>query len=228
MFKAVEGVGQRIARLMSDIYHRGLLRNTLPCALMWKAAYHRCRRSPPQRAPTWHWASYEGHLDSWNAQYLYLQARKKYWRNSPVVYVFKFDDCRSFALDNETDLWPSLMCIGTPIMLNVKDRGPGRRSLDSFSVRSCDIEVWPNVDYGVKADIPLDGLALLSFVSVQQAKKIYTEDSTADQIEFVGIEGLLLRATGNGRYQRIGCFIEYGPKFLKHLQVTQPTLIILK
>ena len=103
VFKALEGVGQCIARLMGDIYQHSLLRNTLPSALLWKATYQWCRRSPPQRAPTWHWASYEGHLSFWNPQYLYLQLRKEYWRSSPVAYVFMSDDCRSFALDNATN-----------------------------------------------------------------------------------------------------------------------------
>ena len=228
VFKALEGVGQCIARLMGDVYQHGLLRNTLPSALMWEATYQRCRRSPPQRAPTWHWTSYEGHLDFWKAQYLYSQARKDHWRASPVAYVFMSDDCRSFALDNATDLWPSLMCIGRPIMLNVKDRGLGSLSLHSFCVRSSDIEVWPSVDYVVEADNLIEGFALLPLVSIQQAKDIYAEDSTVDQIEFVSIEGLLVRATGHGRYQRIGCFSEYGPKLLKGLQTTKPTLIILE
>ena len=228
VFKALEGVGQRIARLMGDVYQHGLLRNTLPCALLWGAKYMWCRRSPPQRAPTWHWASYEGHLDFWNAQYLYQQARKEHWRASPVAYVFMSDDCRSFALENATDLWPSLMCIGRPISLNVKDRGLGSLSLHSFCVRSSDIEVWPKVDYGVKAGNSLDGFALPPLVSVQQAKDLYAKDSAVDQIRFVSIEGLLVRATENGRHQRIGCFTEYGPNFLKYLQMTKPTLMMLE
>ena len=73
VFKALEGVGQRMGWLMGDVYQHGLIGNTLPRALMWEAKGQWCRRSPPQRAPTWHWASYEGHLDFWNAQYLYLQ-----------------------------------------------------------------------------------------------------------------------------------------------------------
>ena len=166
MFKAIEGVGQRIARLMGDIYQHGLLRNTLPNALLWKATYRWCRRSPPQRAPTWHWASYEGHLSFWNAQYLYLQGRKEYWRASPVAYVFMSDDCRTFALDDASNLWPSLMCIGRPILLNVKDRSLGSLSLHSFYVHSTDIELWPKVDYGFEADNSLDGFALLPLVSV--------------------------------------------------------------
>ena len=228
VFKALEGVGQRTAWLMGDVYQHGLIEETLPRALMWRAKVQWCRRSPPQRAPTWHWASYEGHLDFWNAQYLYSQARKEHWRASPVAYVFMSDDCRSFALDNATDLWPSLMCIGRPILLNVRDRGLGSLSLHSFCVRSSDIEVWPKVDYGVEADNSLDGFALLPLVSVQQAKDIHAEDSTVNQINFVSIEGLLVRGTGNGRYQRIGCFNEYGQKLLKTLQTTKPTLMILE
>ena len=228
VFKALEGVGQRIARLMGDVDQHGLIGNTLPRALMWRAKVQWCRRSPPLRAPTWHWASYEGHLDFWNAKYLYIQTRKEHWRASPVAYVFMSDDCRSFAFDNATDLWPSLMCIGRPIMLNVKDRGLGSLSLHSFCVRTSDVEVWPNVDYGVEADNSLDGFALLPLVSVQRAKDVYSEDSTVDQIKFVSIEGLLVRATGNESYQRIGCFIEYGPNLLESLQKTKPTLVILE
>ena len=74
----------------------------------------------------------------------------------------------------------------------------------------------------------LDGFALLPLVIVQQAKDIYAEDSTVEQINFVCIEGLLVRATGNGRYQRIGCFIEYRPNLLKTLQPIKPTLMILE
>ena len=225
VFKALEGVGQRIARLMGDIYQHGLLGNTLPRALLWEADNQWCRRSPPQRAPTWHWASYEGHLQFGKAKDLYLQARKQHWKASPVAYVFMSVDCRIFASDKSTDLWPLLMCIGRPILLNVKD---GSLSLHSFCVRSSGIEVWPTVDYGVKAGDSLDGFALLPLVSVQQAKNIYAKDSAVDQIRFVSIEGLLVRATGNGRHQRIGCFAEYGPNLLKSLQTTKPMLMMLE
>ena len=138
------------------------------------------------------------------------------------------DDCRIFALDNAADLWPSLICIGRPIVLNVKDKGLRSLSLHSFCVRSSGIEVWPNVDYGVEAGNSLDAFALLPLISVQQAKDIYAEDPAVDQIKFVSIEGLLVCAIGNGRYQRIGCFIEYGPNLLKTLQTIRPTLIILE
>ena len=77
---------------------------------------------------------------------------EKYWRALSVAYVFMSDGCRSFVLDNATNLMPSLMCIGRPIMLNVKDRGKRSLSLYSFYVRSSDVKVWPNVDYGVEAD----------------------------------------------------------------------------
>ena len=228
VFKALEGVGQRVAQLTGDVYQHGLLRNTLPRALMWQATYQWCRRSPPQRAPTWHWASYEGHLGFWNAQYLYRQARMEYWRVSPIAYVSMSDDCKIFTLAHATDLWPSLMCIGRLIMLNVEDRGLGSLSLHSFSIRFSGIEVWPKMDYGVESDGSLDNFALLPLISVQQAKDPYAKELAEHQIEFVSIEGLLLRATGEGTFRRIGCFIEYGEKLLKDLRTKIPRLIILE
>ena len=113
-------------------------------------------------------------------------------------------------------------------MVNVKDRGLGSLSLHSFYIHSTHIKVQPDVDYGVEVDNSLDDFALLPLVSVQQAKNIYAEDSSVNQINFVSVEGLLVRATGNERYQRIGCFNDYGRTLLKPLQMTKPTLMILE
>ena len=228
VFKALDGVGHRMARLTGDVYQHGLLRNTLPRALMWEATSQWCRRSPPPQAPTWHWASYEGHLEFWNAEYLYKQARKEYWRTSSIAYLFMSDDCRMFALGDAIDLWPCLMCIGRPVTLKVEDKDLGTLSLHSFLVRFNNLAVWPKVDYGVESDGSLDEFALLPLVSVQQAKDVYAEESAEHHIKFIGVEGLLVHATGKGTFQRIGTFTEYGEALLNVIRTTKPTLMVLE
>ena len=52
VFKALEGVGQRAAQLTGDVYQHGLLRRTLPQALLWDTEIKACDPSPTGRAPS--------------------------------------------------------------------------------------------------------------------------------------------------------------------------------
>lgn len=63
IYKALEGIGQHMANLTGDVYYRGLLGKTLLIALLWTAESPSFKRGPTSRAPTWHWASYEGPHD---------------------------------------------------------------------------------------------------------------------------------------------------------------------
>ena len=219
VFKAIEGVGQCMALLMGDVYQHGLLRNTLPCALMWEAKYKECRRSPPQRAPTWHWASYEARLEFSSAGFLCMLARDKEFTVTPVAYVFMSDDCRTFASDIAKDLWPSLMCICRPIMLNLEYSDPSYR----FHTRSSHIKVSSTLDYEVEVDDSVDCFALLPLMSTQREESLRARHFMPNSIQ-----GLLIRATGNGRYQRVGYFKDYDLKLLEPLKTTKPTLIVME
>lgn len=128
VFKAFEGAGQRAAQFAGDAYQHGLSRSTLPQALMWRARDNMCRRSPPHRAPSWHWASYESHVEFGNTKKLNVEARKQHESLAPLAYLFLSDDCKIFVARHHTGSWPSLMCIGKLILHEMKAREHSRHA----------------------------------------------------------------------------------------------------
>ena len=58
IFKAIDGVAQRVAQLASDFYQHGLMENTMPQALLWTTKSERYGSVRRRQAPTWHWASW--------------------------------------------------------------------------------------------------------------------------------------------------------------------------
>lgn len=197
IFKALEGVGQHMAQLTDDIYQHGILRNTLCKTLLWKKRIEQSRRSPPQQAPSWHWASYEG-----GAKFPYV-GRKNFdpdevWRAriSPNAYFFMSSDCKGFALGRSIDLWSSLKCIGRPIAVDSAAPDSNIREGCAFTVYARFAKISVSLDGNLESDTTVDTFVLLPLVSVQEGPGLNEEGFARRRLEQMCIAGIVLRATG--------------------------------
>jgi hypothetical protein len=141
IFKAIDGVGAEVAALTGRDYGHGILSGTLALTLLWEAAPGARPefRSPLHRAPTWHWASY--HPQSFNLYttiyILYDYLRRGIQRFAALAHLFMSDSCEEIAYPPTMDLWPDLMCIGRPLMLNIIYVDPWETPI--FSIRGTSI-----------------------------------------------------------------------------------------
>lgn len=56
----MSGIAQMLKPVLNSQYLAGLWKNILPWLLLWEARW--CTRYPAYRAPTWSWASLDGHI----------------------------------------------------------------------------------------------------------------------------------------------------------------------
>ena len=59
--RAIQGIADRVARSTVDRYVEGFFWQQLPKALCWVNMHRDTRRAIPHRAPSWSWASMDGH-----------------------------------------------------------------------------------------------------------------------------------------------------------------------
>ena len=241
IFKALEGVGQKVAQLTSDVYQHGLLKKSLPQALLWAADNLYCRPSPPQRAPSWHWASYEGHQTFQSTRDLDRNNRQPGLSYTPsLAYLFMSDECQVFASDLITDLWPSLLCIGRLISSGDKQpyleefflsqEGDGRL-YDSVSVRNESNQVQEVIsfrkDSARQQSSFSGGLSYLPLVGLQKAPRANLKASPEQQSMGLSTHGLILQQREDETFQRMGVFHRHSVSFVQRMQATRPRLIEL-
>ena len=249
VFKAIDGVAQRTAQLTSDTYQHGLLRKSMPQALLWHVAFNHGIWVPPPQGPTWHWAAWSGRVDfPWEST-LYAESANSAWNCfSPAAYVFMSDDSKVFAQNGARDLWPCLMCIGRRMEVKIEEDKHEVRGRDATCVvlpqRFDCFPIYPRLDDGVALDGSKHNYVILPLVSTPRAPKKNSthspwsiNSSTGKLAETPGVvvvlKGLLLQATCTGTFQRIGVFhVQYtvcaDNGLWKSLQMTRPTLTVLE
>ena len=245
VFKALEGVGQRVAQLTDDVYQHGLLAKSLPQALLWSAPSLSCRASPPQRAPSWHWASCEGHQSFQSTRDLAGQSNRRagHLHTTPLAYVFMSTECKTFASSPTTDLWPSLLCIGRLMAPSIE-----RKLLEKFLLasredgrlihyiaidRGADDWIGVRKDPSFDRDRSLEGLSYLPLVGIQRVLDARSQASTAErQVAVSVMHGLILQQRDKGTFRRVGTFkVEFRNEtamLLERLRATRPRLIELE
>lgn len=227
VLRAIEGVGQRTASLTDDVYHHGVLQKTLPEALFWSARDPRCHRVPLQSVPTWHWAYYNGHVHFDEITSVYRHARLESYIASPLVHVSMSDTCRFFALDQAIDFWPLLLCIGRLIMVDVRRKHYASADPNSFYVRSSGVQVYPYMDNDVKLNSAHEDLALLPLIAVQKPSRCYGWSSKRPQWIYE-IQGLVVRATRDDTFHRVGVFQDFGETIIAAMRRASARLIMLE
>ena len=221
IFKALEGVGQDIAHLTSDIYRYGLHEKAFPPALMWSAQSARCRRSLSQRAPAWHWASYEGPVDFAGESNLYEQAKMKDLIVSLSAYAFMSDTCEKFARGHANDLWPSLFCIGKLIR-----PGDAFESSETSAVRP--LAYFPKFDHDSGMADSNEERTLLPLADVRKIGPLNSQGPWKRSIKYMSTRGLIVQKTGRAKFRRVGYFVQYGPRLLDDIRMAKPRLIELE
>ncbi|KAH8589727.1 heterokaryon incompatibility protein-domain-containing protein [Bisporella sp. PMI_857] len=234
IFKALDGIGQRLAQLTNEKYYRGFSSKSFPQSLLWlpgpssgqalPAPVHLARRSPPHRAPSWHWASFEGPIDFSTEMMLYQSSEWGDSSFSPLAYVFMSSDCEPFALSDATNLWPSLMCIGRLLILAhqrsyLKEETRNANMRDSFFILSSGTSVEARVDELFEADDSLDGFALLPLIF---------ERWDTLELGYGDLNALLVRSTSRGTFRRVGVFSGEMRPFIEDIRQATARLIVLE
>ena len=130
------------------------------------------------------------------------------------------NECRFFASDLITDLWPSLLCIGRLISSGDEQsyleeflfsrEGDGRL-YDSVSVRDESNQVQEVVsfrkDSARQKYIFPGGLSYLPLVGLQKAPRANLKTSPEQQSTSLSTHGLILQQREDGTFQRMECFI---------------------
>ncbi|KAK9415706.1 putative Heterokaryon incompatibility domain-containing protein [Seiridium unicorne] len=227
IYNAIDGVGELAALLTNDTYEHGMLRRSLPISLLWQTSNKDCRRSPSTRAPSWHWASYEGDVS-------FTYCRDWYYTHDDELRRAK-----TYALAHifwragigSTDLWPLAMCIGRPLAMNVSKDGsdstwdPGERE-SRVKVQLADSTVQ------IEAQIDWEGQAC-----GRDGEFVYLPlltGNTRAQISIQMYSALILRKTKDGNYERVGvgCPSEWTAHNVEELDRMisrrKPELIILE
>ena len=221
IFKAIEGVGQRVAQLTDGVCRHGVLDSTLPSILLWGPMHGKSRRMST-RAPTWHWASWEGQISFEGVQKLHphpLAVRKD--ANSPLVHCFMSADC---------DFWPLLLCIGRLIRLDVQ--GPKTDDLASttFTFPLTGQRIDPMVDFDARSDGARDEFALLP-VNLRRMLKYDNTFYNQQYDESLHMMCFSLRETWRNTFYRIGVCYLYPHEMhnvLEELCSTKPTMLMLE
>ncbi|KAI1387955.1 uncharacterized protein F4822DRAFT_296919 [Hypoxylon trugodes] len=227
IFKAIQGVGNHMARVTGKDYQHGILSGCLELTLLWKGNHRDDRQNPVLRdsslAPSWHWASYSmsSSVDFDYTLDLYDMLRDFNCRFAPLAYVFMSDDCDQLATrKGARDLWPNLMCIGRLARV-VIDRANGwptvkivASALEKTITLDASFDAKHTAKHGVLTCLPL---------IIQ-----YKRDGT-DYI--CTLEGLLLRESGKGRYERVGTvkktLHDSSPRSWNRIFAQPPKLFIL-
>ena len=243
IFKALDGIGDRVAQMTGDVYQHGLLEKSLPQALLWAADNLYCHPSPSQRAPTWHWASYKGHQTFRGTRALTYE-RNEHGESSystSLAYLFMSKECRTFASDPVTDLWPSLFCVGRLIMPSGEQfllkelMSSAEKSGNMYGVIALkdnggqlQDEIGYRKDSGRPNYSSMKELFYLPLAGEQTAPNANSRTSKKPRPVIYPTYGLILQRSDKGTFQRVGIFHRHGVAFKQRMQATQPRLIELR
>lgn len=239
IFKAIDGVGRHIATLTGDIYSHGMLQKTIPQALLWSSIeYQYGHRSQDGRAPTWHWASYDGDISfnkitnlykgmRWGLQNPSEQVKTRF---HPLVHVFLTSNCEISTLDtaSEIDFWPHLICIGRLIKVKLQentddeDKPPFSAITQSHiqlqKVHIDDHEIMrANIDKAT-AILPLIESRITDLRPVNLPNRFMVKS----------ILSILVQDTGEGIFHRVGMCSHDRANLFKEISNAKPGLIVLK
>lgn len=202
MFRAIEGVGNRLAHLVGSDYRNGMLAGCLEISLLWFIGPY--EKSPASSvAPSWHWASRSvfGSVYYRGVANLYARAREQRRRFSPMAYVFLSDDCRQLATrQGARDLWPHLVGIGRLTRVKLV-RSQSKE--DEFWVDLLYPRERPRLE--VHLDDPFSKMSNHNFLMYLPLVVQHGRVGDFTEVIKLKVYGLLLQAKGQGRYKRIGC-----------------------
>lgn len=234
IFRAIDRVGKSIAAATGDIYIHGMLQTTLPQALLWNPLNNQCGHfNQSGRAPTWHWASYDGGLSFLSAISLYRMPRTPSERTStrfrPFGHVFLSSNCGSPTLDtgSGSGFWPYLIYVGHVIKVRLQtysnDKGEQCFSaITSGHVQLQNVEIDDN-DI-IRANFN-EATALLPLIISQTTNSLTGNMRT--RFELRAINSLLVQDTGAGTFRRTGTCVHLRTDLLEEISKSNPRLIVI-
>jgi hypothetical protein len=143
-FKAIEGIGTAVALLANDTYMYGLLKKTLPQALLWNPSHtfknpsyenhHYVYPVRNGRAPTWHWASYDCSVSSLGITTLYRGASHTPFY--PLASILFAGDYGSISpkTSKTVDFWSHLLCISRCLDVTIESIKSSHNARPEFAL----------------------------------------------------------------------------------------------
>lgn len=232
ILKAIEGVGKSIANITRDTYIHGILQKTLPQALLWYPLYNKVgcfNRSG--RAPTWHWASYDGGVSFLGPISLNRRLRTPSEWNStrfyPFTYVFLSSSCSSLDMGSGIGLWPYIICISRVIKvrLQVDINHEGERCFSAITSGHVQLQNI-SIDDNDSIDASLNGTAALLPLIISQTTNLRTGNMRS-RFELGMIDCLLVQDMGKGTLRRVGTCVQTGTGLLEETSKSKPRFIVL-
>lgn len=239
-FKAIEGIGTAVALLTNDNYMYGLLKKTLPQALLWNPSYifevpsyenhHYIYPVRNGRAPTWHWASYDSSVSSLGMSTLYRGAgRTPFYPLASIMFTGDYGSV-STKTSVTVDFWPHLLCISRCLDVTIESIKSSHNARPKFALKADSIQ-GNNVHIDNVTELQLGqdkATILVPLVIRMSLEKNREPGNSLRQLKVQEVSALLVRDSGKGTFQRIGTCVSFEPDLLSKIFLTKPRLVILE